>query len=175
MAGRRWGWYQLSPDWAQRVVEDALVRPGQLVIDVGAGDGALTLPLLAAGARVIAIELHDGRAQRLRDRFCDAELRVVQRDLAEFVFPRRPFRVVANPPYALSSLLLRRLLAPSSGLVAADVVLQRGVVAGVLSGRVPGGARVRRRYSVDQGLRLPANAFEPPPSVDSAVLVVRRR
>ncbi|MDQ3642393.1 MAG: methyltransferase, partial [Actinomycetota bacterium] len=73
-----WGWHRLDSRVATRLVAQAGVRPGDLVIDVGAGDGALTAPLVRAGARVIAIELHPGRARGLRDRFADAPVRVVQ-------------------------------------------------------------------------------------------------
>ena len=55
-AGRtRWGWHRLSKPWASRLVADAGVSGHDLVLDVGAGDGALTALLLACGARVIAI------------------------------------------------------------------------------------------------------------------------
>ena len=59
----------LDPDWAERLVALAGVRPRRLVLDVGAGLGALTAPLVDAGARVIAVELHPGRARHLRERF----------------------------------------------------------------------------------------------------------
>ena len=57
-----WGWYRLDPAWADRLVADSGVSRGDLVLDIGAGDGALTEPLLERGARVIAVELHPGRA-----------------------------------------------------------------------------------------------------------------
>jgi 23S rRNA (adenine-N6)-dimethyltransferase len=76
--------------------------------------------------------------------------------------------VVASPPYGISSSLLRTLLAPGSGLVAADLVLQRAVARKYASGAA-------RRFSLTVGLMLPRRAFVPPPRVDSAVLVVRRR
>jgi 23S rRNA (adenine-N6)-dimethyltransferase len=60
------------------------------------------------------------------------------------------------------------LLAPGSGLVAADLVLQRAVACKHASGTA-------RRFSLTVGLTLPRRAFLPPPHVDSAVLVVRRR
>ena len=67
--GRRWGWHRLRAERAEQLVAVAAIRPGDLVLDLGAGDGALTEPLRAAGARVLAVELHPGRAERLRTRF----------------------------------------------------------------------------------------------------------
>jgi 23S rRNA (adenine-N6)-dimethyltransferase len=173
-AGRSWGWHRLTTEWAARVVADAGVRRGELVIDVGAGDGALTEHLLGAGARVIAVELHAGRAEQLRRRFVDAPVSVVQVDLASFRWPARPFRVVANPPYAATTMLIGGLLARGSSLVAADLVLQRPAVRHIVDGS-RGPRHWRRTYSLVQGATLPRRAFHPPPRVDSAVLVVRRR
>jgi 23S rRNA (adenine-N6)-dimethyltransferase len=148
------------------VVAAAGVRQGELVLDLGAGEGALTAHLVRAGARVVAVELHPRRAAVLRERF--PGITVLHADATEIPLPGRPFRVVANPPYGISSSLLRTLLAPGSRLVAADLVLQRAVVRKHASGAA-------RRYSLAVGLTLPRRAFLPPPRVDCAVLVVRRR
>ncbi|MEV5709955.1 rRNA adenine N-6-methyltransferase family protein [Actinoallomurus sp. NPDC052274] len=170
---RAWGWHPLTDEWAARVVADAGVRPGELVLDIGAGEGALTAHLLDAGARVLAVELHPGRAVRLRERFAGARLTVVTADARSLRLPDRPFRVVSSPPYGISSALLRTLLTPRSRLVAADLVLQRAVVRRYAEGR--SAARVPGRWTVRSGRALPRRAFRPPPKVDSAVLVVRRR
>ena len=148
------------------MVVAAGVRPGELVLDIGAGEGALTAHLVRAGARVVAVELNPRRVAVLRERF--PGITVVHADAASIRLPGRPFRVVANPPYGISSSLLRTLLAPDSRLVAADLVLQRAVVRKYASGAA-------RRSSLTVGLTLPRRAFLPPPHVDSAVLVVRRR
>jgi 23S rRNA (adenine-N6)-dimethyltransferase len=88
--------------------------------------------------------------------------------------PSRPFRVVSSPPYGISTALLKRLLAPDSRLVSADLVLQRAVVNRWTIGAAPGAGRLLQQYDLSLGLRLPRKAFTPPPRVDSAVLVVRR-
>ncbi len=163
---RAWGWHRLADEWAARVVAAAGVRPGELVLDIGAGEGALTAHLVRAGARVVAVELNPRRAGVLRERF--GGITVVHADAASIRLPGRPFRVVASPPYGISSDLLRMLLAPGSRLVAADLVLQRAVVRKYASGAARG-------FSLTAGLTLPRRAFLPPPQVDSAVLVVRRR
>lgn len=68
-SGQRWGYHSLDPRVARRLVAASGIRPGDLVLDLGAGVGSLTAPLLAAGARVIAVELHPGRAAQLARRF----------------------------------------------------------------------------------------------------------
>lgn len=138
------------------------------MLDIGAGHGALTRHLVDAGARVLAVELHPGRAARLRERFHGLPVTVVERDVLSMPLPRRPFRVVANPPYSISGPLLRMLLAPHSALVAADIVLQRAVVRRAVE-------RGSRRWVLSMGMSLPRRAFRPAPQVDSAVLVIRRR
>ncbi len=117
----RWGRHTLDPRVAAHIVSTADIGPGQLVVDLGAGTGALTGPLLRVGARVIAVELDVGRLARLR-RLADVE--VVAADLAVFRWPTVPFRVVANPPWALAETVRVRLLAAPS-LVRADVVVPR--------------------------------------------------
>jgi len=162
---RAWGWHRLADEWAARVVAAAEVRPGELVLDIGAGTGALTGPLVRAGARVVAVELHPGRAALLRQRF--PQITVVQADAVNLRLPGRPFRVVASPPYGIAARLLALLLAPGSRLVAADLVLQRAVVRKHASRRARG-------FRVSVGPPVPRRAFRPPPRVNSAVLIIRR-
>jgi 23S rRNA (adenine-N6)-dimethyltransferase len=171
VSGRRsWGWHRLDPYWAEQIVAAAAIRPGELVVDLGAGTGALAMPLVQAGARVIAVELHAGRARQLRANLTDQAASVVECDLTDFIPPGRPFRLLANPPYALTTGILA-LVARSTHLTAADLVLQRAVVRRV----VDQGRRDLRRFHASRGVPLPRKAFSPPPPVDSAVLQLRRR
>ena len=74
------------------------MQPGDLVVDLGAGRGALTAPLVEAGARVIAVELHPGRAEHLKRRFRGAAVTVLHIDIAGMTLPRRPFRISQTRP-----------------------------------------------------------------------------
>lgn len=167
-AGRRWGRHLLRSTWAERIVAGAGVRDGELVLDLGSGTGALTTPLAARGARVIAVELHAGRAATLRSRTARAgRVTVVEDDLLEVPLPGRPFRVLANPPYAVGSALVRRLTHRGSAMVRADLVVPRWMVRRFE-------AQPPRGYWVEVGRHVPADAFDPPPRGDSAVLILRR-
>ncbi len=168
-AGRRWGWHRLDAEWARKVVLSSGIRRGEDVIEIGAGTGALTAALVDAGAEVLAIELHSTRADELRRRFADAPVTVVQCDATEFRWPRRPFRVLANPPFGITSSLLRALLEPRNALRRADLVLQKGVVSKYTS---PDWASTS--FSASRGIVVPRSAFSPRPRVDTAVLILTR-
>jgi 23S rRNA (adenine-N6)-dimethyltransferase len=175
LARTRWGWHQLRRTWAQRIVADAGVHPGDLVLDLGAGHGALTEPLLRAGAQVVAVELHPERCQELRRRFEGQDVIVVRADVSDLLLPRRPFHVVANPPFSSTSGLLRRLVAPGSRLVRADVVVPRHVARRWTEGTAPGEVRWSRQFMAATGRVVPRSAFRPTAPHDAMVLTIRRR
>jgi 23S rRNA (adenine-N6)-dimethyltransferase len=149
--------------------------PGDLVLDVGAGTGALTRPLVQRGARVIAFELHPTRANELRREFGNQYVTVVQADGADVRLPRRPFRVVSNPPFGISVALLRRLTAPGSRLIRADVIVPWHVGERWVNGTPPGANRWRKEFDCSLGRPIPRSAFSPPPPNGVSILVIRRR
>ena len=170
---KQWGWHQLDDSWAERLVDASGVGRGDLVLDVGAGLGALTRPLLRHGCRVIAVERHPGRADALRQ--LDGRVTVVRADAGDLRLPRRPFHVVANPPYGITSDLLVRLLHPGSRMVSAQLVLQRDAARRWAGSSAPAARRWQQQWAATLGPVVPRRAFDPPPRVDSQVLRLRRR
>lgn len=170
-----WGWHRLDKRWAKSVVADANIQPGDLVLDIGAGSGTFTAQLIAAGARVIAVELHPVRARRLRERFRGCPVTVVQADASDLRLPKRPFRVVANPPFAVTVAIMRRLLSPGSRLISAHLVVPRYVARRWVSPSAPGLERWSRTFTISASKAIPSKAFIPPASRDAVMVVVHRR
>ena len=136
------------------------VRPGDVVVDLGAGDGALTAPLERVGCRVLAVELHPRRATALRARFGGTRVAVVELDVGLFRWPGHPFRVVANPPYAGVNALVRRLLDVQQ-LRSADLVVAESAARGLFR---------RHPDRLELGPRVPRGAFRNRPPADARVL-----
>jgi 23S rRNA (adenine-N6)-dimethyltransferase len=171
----RWGWHQLDRRWAARLVALAEVSTGDLVLDVGAGGGVITNELLRAGAQVVAIELHEQRAAFLRQQFGGRRVTVVRADATDLRLPRRPFKVVANPPFGATTALLRRLTAPSSRLECASLVVPAWAATRWAAGRGAGKPRSRTTFACSLGPRVPASAFRPPPPHEPRALLISRR
>ncbi len=142
------------------------------MLDIGAGHGIITAELLAVGAQVIAVERHSGRLDVLRERF-DGRVTVVAADAADLRLPRRPYKVVANPPFAVTSPLLRRLLQPGTRMITADLVLQDAAARRWSAPDAPGIGRWGRTHRAGIVARVPATAFAPPPRVTCSVLQIR--
>jgi 23S rRNA (adenine-N6)-dimethyltransferase len=163
---------------ADELVRRAGVAPGDLVVDLGAGPGALTRALADAGAEVVAVEFDPVLAVELRRRFAGRAVRVVEADAVTCAWPAMPFAVVANLPFARSSEILRALLGgPHTPLRRADLIVQwelalkRTAVWPSTLQSVSWGPW----YELAIARRLDASAFAPRPSVDAAVLRVVRR
>jgi len=165
-----------SKDLAAAIVRDAGVEHGELVVDIGAGSGMLTAPLLAAGARVLAIEPDRRLASRLRHA-CPAAT-VIEADARDVAWPREPFRVVANLPFMLAADICRRLFAdPTLPLRSADVIVEWDFAA-KRARFWPSTAQTvvwSAWYELAVVRRLTPKDFVPPPSVAAGVLRARRR
>ncbi len=169
-------------DVLEGILREAAPQPGRGVLEIGPGLGFLTGGLLAAGAAVTAVELDRGLTAFVRDAYAaeveSGALRVIQddaldQDLVHLVAP--PYDVVANLPYHITSPILHRLLGSPPRAERLVLMVQREVAERIaadpgdmsyLSVFVQYHARARVAF------RVPRDAFEPAPKVESAVLVL---
>ena len=171
---------------ARRIVDAIAPRPGDLIVEIGPGHGALTFPLLESGCDLHAVEIDRDLAASLRERTPQhPNLTVHEADALEFDFERsipspRRLRVAGNLPYNISTPLVFRLLAALPRISDMHLMLQREVVERMVS--APGaraygrlGVMVQLDCEVEWVLRVGPGAFSPAPCVESAVVRLRPR
>ena len=172
----------LRPERADQLVESAAFTAGDLVVEIGAGRGALTYALARRGVRVVALEKDPHWADSLRhevaQRGIDGDVRVVRCDALDYRWPRQPFRVIGSLPFGATTAILRHLLDdPHSWLVRADLIVQWEVARkrAVMPPSTLLSTTWAPWWSFEVVERVPAAAFRPVPSVEAAVLRVTRR
>jgi 16S rRNA (adenine1518-N6/adenine1519-N6)-dimethyltransferase len=158
-------------------------RPGDALVEIGPGMGALT-GLLAAriGAAGLdcplhVIELDRDLARSLAQRLPGARIEIHEADVLDFDFTTlpAPLRVVGNLPYNISSPILFRLFDIAARLLDAHVMLQREVVERIVATPASGdygrlSVMMQYRFDAESVLEVGPQAFRPAPKVDSRVV-----
>jgi 16S rRNA (adenine1518-N6/adenine1519-N6)-dimethyltransferase len=174
---KRFGQHFLAdPHHVTRILDAVGPKPGDRVVEIGPGLGALTGGLVERAGRIAAIEIDRDLAARLVERFGPDRLELHVADALEFDFAALgdELRVVGNLPYNISSPLLFHLGTFADRLRDLHVMLQKEVVNRMSA--APGTADYGRltvmlaaSFSVERLFVVPAGAFRPAPKVESAV------
>jgi 16S rRNA (adenine1518-N6/adenine1519-N6)-dimethyltransferase len=189
-ARKRFGQHFLEKAWVTKLVNALGATAEDAFVEIGPGRGAITVPLAARVARLLAIEVDRDLSAELKARALPTltvvEGDVLEQDLSAIVAawqqhpmgPDHPVRVVGNLPYNISSpilFMLLRLAAATGGVKDATLMLQREV-ADRLTARVDtreyGVLSILTALHADvvRLLALPPGAFRPAPQVSSAVV-----
>lgn len=180
---KAWGQNFLADgNTVSRIVQAVDVRPGETVIEIGPGLGALTQGLLQAGASVIAIEKDRGLAAVLQDLFADQPLTVVVGDalqiqLADLVQDSGPCKVAANLPYYITSPLLMHILESGLPFERIVVMVQKEVAERLVARpgtEAYGALTVAVQYRAEPKMigTVSPNVFFPPPTVQSEIVLL---
>ncbi|KZC42499.1 MULTISPECIES: 16S rRNA (adenine(1518)-N(6)/adenine(1519)-N(6))-dimethyltransferase RsmA [Rhodanobacter] len=169
--------------YIDRIVGAIAPRPEDFMVEIGPGEGALTLPLLAAAGRLTAIELDTDLIPALRSRAATVgELHVVHADVLKVDFSALAhrhgvpqLRIAGNLPYYISSPILFHCVEHAAAIRDMHFMLQKEVVERMAA---EPGSKVYGRLSVMLQLacrveplfEVPPEAFRPPPKVESAVV-----
>lgn len=166
--------FLIDPQSVRKIVDLAEIKPGEPVLEIGPGPGALTAALLGKGARVYAVEMDSVFAESL-ERLQNGHLTVFQSDFLKFPIERlpKPLKVVANLPYHITTPILEKLFSHPFGSI--TIMVQKEVadrmtanpgskVYGSLSVFVQFHAKIKNSFIV------PPTAFYPQPKVDSTVI-----
>ena len=182
IARKRFGQHFLhDQNVLRRLVEAIAPKPDDRLVEIGPGEGALTLPLLHACRQMTAIELDRDLIESLAARAASiGELRIISADVLTVDFTGiaesgLPLRIVGNLPYNISTPILFHCLEHAAVIRDMHFMLQKEVVERMAA---PPGSKVYGRLSVMLQLRctvdplfdVPPTAFRPPPKVDSAIV-----
>jgi 16S rRNA (adenine1518-N6/adenine1519-N6)-dimethyltransferase len=168
--------FLVDQHYVGRIIAAIDPRPGDNLVEIGPGLGALTGELVQRAQRIAAIEIDRDLAGRLRARFGPDRLVLHEADALSFDFAAlgADLRVVGNLPYNISSPLLFHLAENDTRLRDVHVMLQREVVARMTAkpstpeyGRLS--VMLQSRFMVTRLFTVPPGAFQPAPKVESSV------
>ncbi len=163
------------------MVESALVQKNDTVLEIGPGLGTLTDELLKTGAKVIALEFDHELVLKLNKKYkSNGQIEVREGDIRRFDFASMPigYKVVANIPYYLTANLLRALIDTDNKPVIASLLVQKEVAERIAA--KPGqlsfvSVATQVFYDAILSDLVPAHLFDPPPKVDSQILILVKR
>jgi 16S rRNA (adenine1518-N6/adenine1519-N6)-dimethyltransferase len=173
---KKWGQNFLRNKGAvQRIVDAVQPADGEIVLEIGPGEGALTELLAALPNRLVAIEIDPELLERLQAQFGE-RIELVNADAVEAPLPSTPYRAVGNLPYNAGTPILRRVVADPN-CRRAVFMLQKEVADRIVAkaGDDAYGfltLYVRLFASARILMTLDPRSFYPPPKVRSAVVVL---
>lgn len=185
---KSWGQHFLESSTAiERILDSLEITPGDPILEIGPGRGAITAGMLERGARVHAVEIDPQLVQELRGRFpASLPFQLIPEDIRrldsgrlldelEAAAPGPRVRIVGNLPYHAATVILRKFLDLSDRVRDLHFMFQEEVAERIVAD--PGTPEYgfltvlcRTRYRNRILLRLPPGAFRPPPTIRSAFL-----
>ncbi|TKY70439.1 Ribosomal RNA small subunit methyltransferase [Spatholobus suberectus] len=171
----------INPRILDTIVRKSAINPSDTVLEIGPGTGNLTLKLLEAAHKVVAIEIDHRMVQVLEKRVLQRgfqdKLRVIERDAMRTHFPRFDL-VVANIPYRISSPLVIKLVYGATPFRSATLLLQKEFARRLLDNPGDSGfnrlsVNVQLVADVELVMDVSKRDFLPSPKVDSSVVIIR--
>ncbi len=167
---------------ASAVASAAGIKAGDKVLEIGPGKGMLTREILALGATVTTVEKDRAMVAVLCERFAeeirDARLVIHEGDARELtpdkLFPKGAYKVAANIPYYITGELIRSCLTAKNKPVSLAFLIQKEVAERIARSKKESILSLSvKAYGIPKYVKtVSRGSFNPPPSVDSAILAI---
>ncbi len=171
-----------SASYLRAVADAGNLTPGEVVLEIGPGEGALTRELLSRGARVTAVEKDHRLIAGLQDTFTleiqSKKLRVIETDALDFdteELGARNYKLVANIPYYITGALIKKFLTEKKQPTHIVFLVQKEVAQRIAKEKKESILSLSvKAYGEPKYIKtVPRGAFSPPPAVDSAILSIQ--
>ena len=157
------------------------IKKRDLVVEIGAGSGVITSALSKRCRQVIAVETDYETAEKLRANLAKYNIEnvtVVEQDFLEFQLPAEPYKVFANPPFHLSSVIVHKLLEADNPPESFYLILQKQFALKLLNtGRhytSQLGLALIQKYQTKIRYPLRPTDFTPPPAVPTVLFEAKK-
>jgi 16S rRNA (adenine1518-N6/adenine1519-N6)-dimethyltransferase len=164
-----------------RIISTINPKNNEIIVEIGPGKGALTLPILEHLDHLNVIEI-DRDLVSLLNSVQQDKLTIFEADALQFDFNQFPqkIRVIGNLPYNISSPLLFHLLDFREQIIDMTFMLQKEVVDRIVAthgnktyGRLS--VMMQAFFEVESMFVVPKESFEPQPKIESAILYLKTR
>ncbi|CAG7646846.1 ribosomal RNA small subunit methyltransferase A [Paenibacillus allorhizosphaerae] len=184
------GTFGVSPNFSaqhllinKRLIHDLIdlanIMPCDTVLDIGAGAGAITFPLAEKAATVLAIENDPVYVTKLASKLREGtNIRIKPVDFLRLDLPGKPFSVVSNIPYSITTPILGKLLdQPTVPLQRAVLVIEHGAAKRFTASPItdPRILKWRMWFDIRIVCTVSPDHFSPRPRVNSAVVAISRK
>lgn len=163
----------------ESIADSAEIKQGDSVLEIGPGLGTLTEILVNRGANVVAVEFDQDLIKNLQEKFNTPQVKILEGDVRTFDFNQMPadYKIVANIPYYLTSHLIRSISEAENQPKIVALLIQKEVAQRICA--EPGQMGVlsvvaQYHYKCSLGVEVSADYFEPPPKVDSQVVIMEK-
>ncbi len=166
-----------------QIIDAGDIGAGDLVLEIGPGKGVLTERILEKGATIIAIEKDRDLIPLLQENFAESmasgKLTLIHQDILKFdplTLPQKPYKLIANIPYYITGAIIEQFLNTAHQPERMVLLMQREVAERIVSkdGKQSILSVAVAAYGNASIVgRVPPGAFVPPPTVESAILLIQ--
>jgi 23S rRNA (adenine-N6)-dimethyltransferase len=169
-----------SPKLVHLLVGISKIGPGDIVYEIGPGNGIITAELARIARHVIAIEKDPELVHHLRERFRPLDnVEIVEKDFLEYVFrnPGSGYKIFGNIPYNITAQIVRKILWERTNLGEAHLILQKEAAKKFSGSPKESLCSILGKpfFEFDILYQLRRTDFRPVPAVDSVLLSIKRR
>ena len=169
-----------SPQLVKELIGHTSIDHDDIVYDIGAGSGVISSVLAERCKSVIAVEFEPRMVVKLRENMGKyPNVKIYQDDFLTMPLPKGPYKICANIPFHLSSLIVRKITEADNPPMAAYLIVQKQFANKLLpdSDRFTGqlGMMIGPTFAVRIRKHLRRTDFSPPPNVDTMFIEIIRR